>query len=57
MAKGLPILWWMDAAELEGAAEDSNKLKQIKERIEEFENTSEDFENLKTDIDEIINPK
>jgi hypothetical protein len=54
MAHGLPILWWMDAAELETVAEDSGKLKQIKERIELFETTSTDFMQLKIDIANII---
>ena len=54
MAHGLPILWWMDAAELEAAVRDPIKLKQIKERIELFETTSQEFAELKQDIENII---
>jgi len=56
MAKGLPILWWMDAEELGGIGIDkkSNKYKLIIERIALFEQTSEDYNQLKLDIQAII---
>ena len=53
MSFGPPIVWWMDALDLVDASKDQDKLKQIKKRLEEFEET-EVYKTLRDDLENII---
>ena len=55
MPFGPPIVWWMDASELGDTTRDPDKLKLIKQKIKQFDETSKELAALKDEIDEIIN--